>query len=199
MTVTLVGPSPTETFASPRLAYRNLLVAHRDAMVEGLVEKHNVPRTDAELMIDQLWERLTDRLVKEYAHLGVDLPLAERIMNEALGFLQLASRHAGHGPSPLVDLGWHTFMVYSMEYFVFCDAIAGHYIHHLPDDVVGLNASAGRNCSSPKPEPGGAGGCNNKPNCIKRGTAHEYHSLQETIETMKALGPIDLDLWTRNI
>lgn len=33
-------------------------------------------------------------------------------------------------PSPLVDIGWHIFILHTREYTEFCDGLAGHYIHH---------------------------------------------------------------------
>ncbi|BFU44969.1 hypothetical protein KRMM14A1004_32060 [Krasilnikovia sp. MM14-A1004] len=39
------------------------------------------------------------------------------------------------GPSDLVDIGWHTFILYTREYAEFCERVAGRFIHHVPDDV----------------------------------------------------------------
>lgn len=63
---------------------------------------------------------------------------AERIMNEALGYLRLCGESVtvSYGPSLLVDIGWHTFILYTREYAAFCERIAGCYIHHEPSDQV---------------------------------------------------------------
>jgi hypothetical protein len=37
-------------------------------------------------------------------------------------------------PSDLVDVGWHTFLLYTREYAAFCERIAGRFIHHVPND-----------------------------------------------------------------
>ena len=85
------------------------------------------------LVSDQLWERLVGRIVKDE---GMERDLAERTMNEALGFLQLcAKKPSGQfSPSATVDIGWHTFILYTKEYAAFCQRIAGHFLHHNPTD-----------------------------------------------------------------
>lgn len=93
------------------------------------------------LIDPQLWGRLTRRISREER---VGLPLAERIMNEALGFLQLCALDPDHGfsPSTLVDIGWHTFILYTREYGAFCHNLAGRMIHHQPADIPGVEYGA---------------------------------------------------------
>lgn len=43
----------------------------------------------------------------------------------------------------LVDIGWHTFILYTREYAAFCAKLAGHFIHHAPDDVPGESGTGG--------------------------------------------------------
>lgn len=91
-----------------------------------------------------LRERLVSRIEKDE-----DMPrmLAERILDQALGYLKLASiKPDGHfSPSPLVDIGWHTFILYTHEYGKFCrDLTGGRFIHHVPTDEEGVpNLSSG--------------------------------------------------------
>lgn len=41
----------------------------------------------------------------------------------------------GHlAPSPLVDVGWHAFLIHTREYAEFCRDVAGQFLHHVPDD-----------------------------------------------------------------
>jgi hypothetical protein len=86
----------------------------------------------------QLWERLVRRVIKDE---DLQRPLAERIMNQALAFLLLcASEPDGKfAPSPLVDIGWHTFILYTKPYADFCDKVSGRFIHHAPSDVDGVD------------------------------------------------------------
>lgn len=58
--------------------------------------------------MQQLRERLVNRLVKDE---DLERPLAERVMNESLGFLQLCALEPDgkFSPSATVDPGWHTF------------------------------------------------------------------------------------------
>lgn len=95
------------------------------------------------LISDQLWSRLTKRIVAE--HPEIDMPMAERIMEQALGFLQVCAidHNGSHSPSELVDIGWHTFILYTREYADFCQQLAGRFIHHSPSDEEGVSYGTG--------------------------------------------------------
>lgn len=94
------------------------------------------------LLSEPLWNRLVARIEKDES---VPEALAGRIMDQALAFLQLcAAEPEGHySPSQLVDVGWHTFILYTREYAVFCEKVAGHFIHHAPSDEVGVDYGTG--------------------------------------------------------
>jgi hypothetical protein len=106
--------------------------------------------TDAEvqlhykgLVTDELWCRLTNRIVADE---DMELSLAERIMDQALGFLQFCAVKTDVGlypPSKLVDIGWHTLILYTKDYASFCEKIAGRFIHHEPSDVPGVDYGVG--------------------------------------------------------
>ena len=83
---------------------------------------------------DHLWQRLVDRVVADE---GIDQALAERVMNEALGFLRLCAEDpAGrYVPSTAVDPGWHAFILHTREYAEFCQRTAGRFLHHAPFDA----------------------------------------------------------------
>lgn len=65
--------------------------------------------------------------------------LAVRIMDQTLAFLaaSAATPDARLVPSRLVDIGWHTFLLYTRDYTDFCHQIAGRYIHHIPSGPTG--------------------------------------------------------------
>jgi len=102
------------------------------------------------LLDDVLWQRLVARVRKDGTFMerfgaqddATQQAWAERIMDGAAGFLVLCA--AGHGegysPSPLVDIGWHTFLLYTRDYAAFCQRVAGRFIHHVPDDASGAPA-----------------------------------------------------------
>lgn len=96
-----------------------------------------------DLISGQLWSRLTKRIVAE--HPEIDTAMAERILEQTLGFLQLCalSKNGGHAPSDMVDIGWHTFILYTREYAELCQRIAGRFIHHCPTDEVGIDYGEG--------------------------------------------------------
>lgn len=95
------------------------------------------------LINEELWGRLVGRIMKDH---GLDRQFAARILNEALGFLKLCatmpvernSQLGGFRPSHLVDIGWHTFLLYTKDYAEFCERQGGHFIHHNPSDVPGM-------------------------------------------------------------
>jgi hypothetical protein len=89
--------------------------------------------TGRSLLSEDLFERLVWRIA---AKEKVDQALAERIMDQGLAFLgACASDHAEPlVPSELVDIGWHTFILYTQDYADFCDRVAGRFIHHTPHD-----------------------------------------------------------------
>lgn len=85
------------------------------------------------LIPGELFGRLVDRITKEQ---DVPREFAVRIMDQALAFLRACAEHhrAPLGPSELVDIGWHTFILYTREYAEFCERVAGRFIHHVPND-----------------------------------------------------------------
>jgi hypothetical protein len=86
-----------------------------------------------DLVPTPLFRRLVSRIVLDHQ---LDHQLAERIMTEALAFLRAcgANPDVPLSPSLQVDIGWHTFILYTREYAEFCQRVAGRFIHHLPDD-----------------------------------------------------------------
>ncbi|WP_223874049.1 glycine-rich domain-containing protein [Salinispora vitiensis] len=85
----------------------------------------------ASLVSPELFVRLTTRIAKDHP----DLPtgMADRILDQALAFLGAAAvTTVPIGPSDLVDIGWHTFILYTRDYAAFCDRVAGRFIHHDP-------------------------------------------------------------------
>ena len=104
----------------------------------------SVSLANLSMISSSLRERLVNRIVNDE-----EMPhdLAERILDQAIGYLRLASiEPEGHySPSPLVDIGWHTFILYTREYSQFCSDITnGGFIHHEPTDEEGVpNLSSG--------------------------------------------------------
>ncbi|EOD63691.1 glycine-rich domain-containing protein [Amycolatopsis vancoresmycina] len=86
--------------------------------------------------------RLVKKITEEH---GFEPAFATRIMDQALGFLRLcaADPAISYSPSPTVDIGWHTFILFTRDYAAFCERWAGHFIHHSPiDDDSGTSTSA---------------------------------------------------------
>lgn len=93
-----------------------------------------------------LWERLVKRIMNDPVFWGYreqddevqQRRWAERILGQTLGFLRVCAADpdgaARLSPSPLVDVGWHAFILHTREYEEFCRNVAGRYIHHSPSD-----------------------------------------------------------------
>lgn len=96
-----------------------------------------------QLISPLLWDRLTHRIVDD--HDDIDLDKAEQIMDAALGFLKLCADHPDRrfSPTELVDIGWHTFILYTKSYAEFCEEYAGRFIHHEPNDYPGQEMTTG--------------------------------------------------------
>ncbi|RSM47834.1 hypothetical protein DMA12_07640 [Amycolatopsis balhimycina DSM 5908] len=89
--------------------------------------------TGQDLIDEDLFHRFVERIVREH-QLGREY--AARIMDQALAFLGTCAHTSGPlSPSKAVDIGWHTFILYTREYAEFCDRVAGRFIHHEPTDT----------------------------------------------------------------
>ena len=97
------------------------------------------PLDGKRLMDERLWSRLVARIATEY---GVDVSYSERILDQAVAFLRLcaARPNQSFAPSPIVDVGWHAFILTTREYAEFCEKIAGRFIHHIPRDEEGADS-----------------------------------------------------------
>lgn len=88
--------------------------------------------TGRALVSDELFAQLTTRIARDHPELAADLP--GRVMDQALAFLAAcATATEPLGPSELVDIGWHTFILHTRDYADFCQRLAGRFIHHQPD------------------------------------------------------------------
>jgi hypothetical protein len=89
-----------------------------------------------------VFNRIADRIAKE--HDDVDRHTAARVLDQAIIFVAVAGKHPGKAlsPSSLVDKGWDTFILYTIEYAAFCQRVCGRYVHHTPNDGLAVNATA---------------------------------------------------------
>jgi hypothetical protein len=92
------------------------------------------PRLGRDLVTPKLFARLTARLEADHPEVADN---AGRIVDQTLAFLAAcgANPEAELRPSRPVDLGWHTFLLFTQDYSLFCRRIAGRFIHHIPDDA----------------------------------------------------------------
>ncbi|QFG25409.1 hypothetical protein [Actinomadura sp. WMMB 499] len=90
-------------------------------------------RNPRELISSELFGQLTSRLASEHE---ISNEHAERIMEQALSFLQACAENPGVPLAPPfeVDWGWHMFIIHTKAYAAFCDRVAGRFMHHEPAD-----------------------------------------------------------------
>jgi len=71
------------------------------------------------LISEELFDCLTKRIANDE---NMSPALAARIMDQALAFLATTAQQDGPSlsPSRLVDIGWHTFILYTRDYAEFC-------------------------------------------------------------------------------
>ncbi|WP_414943115.1 glycine-rich domain-containing protein [Amycolatopsis sp. cmx-11-32] len=89
-------------------------------------------KTGQGLVSEDLFNRLVSRIQEEHS---IDYGQAAAIMDQALAFLGTCAVTTERlSPSAQVDIGWHTFILYTRHYREFCDRAAGRFIDHEPND-----------------------------------------------------------------
>lgn len=71
---------------------------------------------------------------------------AQEIFDDTLKFLALADTGYKLAPAARIDLGWHNFILHTVDYAKFCDDNFGRFIHHVPNS--GLTCSSVGTCGS---------------------------------------------------
>lgn len=99
------------------------------------IDRTKTPSADPRgLIADELFDRLTAHIVHD--HPEIDRPEAEQIVAETLAFLlacaTASADRAGLVPTARTDIGWHAFILHTVDYIEFCDRVAGYYIQHVP-------------------------------------------------------------------
>src|SRR4051794_14990864 len=82
----------------------------------------DAPLSHKFLLDQRLWDRVVARISHEN---GYDSHIAARIVDQALGYLRVVALEPGmqYSPSPTVDVGWHTLILYTREYAALCEAL----------------------------------------------------------------------------
>ncbi|MFW5418444.1 hypothetical protein J0910_17685 [Nocardiopsis sp. CNT-189] len=97
------------------------------------------PARGRDLIDPVLFDRLAADVCRDHGH---PAELSERIVDQALAFLAACAGTAEPiGPSALVDLGWHAFILRTEAYRAFCERVADRMIDHCPIDPDATHAS----------------------------------------------------------
>lgn len=98
--------------------------------------EHPVDATDPATLVDPaLTARLAHRITTDHPEINEET--ARRIVGQAAAFVAASASHPGQslGPSRLVDIGWHAFILHTVDYADFCKQAAGAFVHHVPTEV----------------------------------------------------------------
>ncbi|MFC4565043.1 glycine-rich domain-containing protein [Nocardiopsis mangrovi] len=86
-----------------------------------------------DLIDHELFDRLAADVARDHGH---RLDTAGRIVDQAVVYLVACSRtYEPIGPSPLVDHGWHAFILRTADYRSFCETVLGRFVDHYPNDT----------------------------------------------------------------
>jgi hypothetical protein len=92
-----------------------------------------VGSTDPAALVEpEMTERLARRITTD--HPEISEATARRIIGQTAAFLAASGRQPGQSlaPSELVDIGWHTFILHTIDYADFCENVVGRFVHHVP-------------------------------------------------------------------
>lgn len=86
------------------------------------------------LLTEETTARLASRITVD--HPDIALGVARRIVAQAAAFIAASGQAPGRGlsPSRMVDIGWHTFILHTVDYAIFCEQVAGRFVHHVPTE-----------------------------------------------------------------
>ncbi|MCT9010020.1 glycine-rich domain-containing protein [Streptomyces rhizosphaerihabitans] len=86
------------------------------------------------LLSAEVAERLTNRVTTDHPEISADT--ARRIVGQAAAFIATSGQQPFQNlaPSALVDVGWHAFVLHTVDYAIFCEKVVGRFVHHVPTD-----------------------------------------------------------------
>ncbi|MFF3884002.1 glycine-rich domain-containing protein [Streptomyces sp. NPDC001914] len=86
------------------------------------------------LLLPEVAGQLINRITTDHPEISVDL--ARRIVGQTAAFIAASGRQPGQSlaPSALVDIGWHAFLLHTVDYAAFCERVVGRFVHHVPTD-----------------------------------------------------------------
>jgi len=87
----------------------------------------NIIPIDHDLRGQLVW-----RLVNKH---GMDSVTANAAIDDMLGYVHTIAHNpgCGYGPSDIVDMAWHEFILHTADYMAYCEMAYGRYIHHRPN------------------------------------------------------------------
>lgn len=94
-----------------------------------------VGTTDPITLVDpEVTDRLACRITAD--HPEITEATARRIVGQAAAFIAASGSQPGQSlaPSKLVDIGWHAFILHTVDYARFCEQVVGRFVHHVPTD-----------------------------------------------------------------
>jgi hypothetical protein len=90
-------------------------------------------RSKEEKGLDMILQYTNDAIVDRFKRkLNLNDEKATELFNDVKTFLWLQSVAGPLSPTPMIDKGWHEFILYTEDYAAFCQEYFGYFIHHRP-------------------------------------------------------------------
>ncbi len=99
----MVATRPSGKVARPSATLERILRYENEALVVKLMKEHHLTRGEA-----------------------------YQLFKDTLRFLWLSVKVGNLTPTTNLDKGWHTFILFTMDYQKFCHKYFGRFIHHRP-------------------------------------------------------------------
>jgi hypothetical protein len=102
--------------------------------------KTSTPKPQEKSVLDQISEykhpEMIERLKRKH---DLSHEEAKQLFEDTLLFLFLCTvTKKPVSPSPMIDIGWHEFLMYTRDYQEFCRVHFGKFIHHTPTPTLGV-------------------------------------------------------------
>ncbi|MCF7971078.1 MAG: hypothetical protein K9L22_07925 [Methylococcaceae bacterium] len=88
-------------------------------------------------------QTMTRNICKKYPHLNTQQ--AEQVIDglrEYFHICNIAGKYRVAMPSQVVDVAWHEFILFTLQYKKFCTKALGRFLHHTPAEAMPSRSSA---------------------------------------------------------
>jgi hypothetical protein len=119
---------------------------HCDGIIISACNAEVEKCSDSRCTLDAATSYKNDALVTKFSNeMGIDRERAIQLFEETKSFLAKAASVTSpiEPPSREVDAMWHSFILFTKDYLVFCRDYLGTFVHHVPHVLDGCTADQG--------------------------------------------------------